>query len=585
MNRLTAVLLMCCVVSGCERPRTLVPKERQATTMGSSQSEREHLTAALDYLQRADEFEESQSGFQVAYHLNRWLDLQKEPSTWQPDPLTAKLPRDVRNSREVSDLGRLRFTIEDARAVQEAVWLSQIAHWISPRTADAELEAWISQHVTGGDSLEAEQLTVAHRLFDWTVRNIQLDELLPYPADVAAQPTPQPGQVVQTVVPPPQRGIPGPGYQFFPWQTLLYGRGDSWQRARVFVLLCRQQGIDAFMLAFPGKTTTPRPRPWLAAVLVGERLYLFDPRLGLPIFGAGGHGIATLEQVLADPQLLAALTLDDTHRYELDPADLKEILVLLDASPTALSRRMKAVEQQLTGKYRVALTVSASATAAKTQRCRGISDVALWSVPFETEWYQQAQADRREKDDRAAMEHELEFGIFSLRVALVQARYLHFRGELESQGEKPGAKALYLQSRLPQEQLNAFTSSEEIQKQLGFTRDKDVRDVIWQARLKSSQHMMQQAKRHATYWLGLAQYDSGKFDAAVEWFERRTLEGSPGSPWLSGARYNLGRTYEALHDFEKACRWYEASEPSPQEHGNRLRARWLRQRQPRPAGN
>lgn len=584
MKRLIVLSMMVCGLLGCDRPRSPVPRERQAATTGAGQSDREHLTAGMDYLQRANEFEESQASFQVTYHLNRWLDLQTAMAPWQPDPLTAKLPRDVRNSREVSDLGRLRFSIEDARALQEAVWLHQIARWVSPRAADAELEAWITEHVAAKDSLEAEQLIVANRLFDWTVRNIQLEELLPYPADVATQPTPQPGQVAQTVVPPPQRGIPGPGYRFFPWQTLLYGRGDSWQRARVFILLCRQQGIDALMLAFPGKTTTPRPRPWLAATLVGGQLYLFDTRLGLPIFGVGGRGIATLEQVLADRQLLDTLTLDDGHRYEVDSADLADILALLDASATALSRRMKLVEQQLTGDYRVVLTASSSVTAAQLKGCRGVADIAIWSVPYETDWYQQAQTAKRQEDQQAAMEFYLTYGVLSMRNTLVQARHLHFRGEFESQGEKPGAKALYLQSRVPQEQLNSLTTSEDTQKQLGFERENGERDILWQARLQSSRHLMQQAKQHASYWLGLAQYDSGKLDAALEWFERRTLEGSPDSPWLSGARYNLGRSYEALHNVDEACRWYETSEPSPQEHGNRLRARWLRQLHQQPAG-
>ena len=76
------------------------------------------------------------------------------------------------------------------------------------------------------------------------------------------------------------RGIAGPGYQYPPWQTLLFGHGDAWQRARVFLLLCRQQGIQAVLLAFPGRTTPPRPRAWLPAVLIADQLYLFDVRLG-----------------------------------------------------------------------------------------------------------------------------------------------------------------------------------------------------------------------------------------------------------------------------------------------------------------
>jgi len=81
-------------------------------------------------------------------------------------------------------------------------------------------------------------------------------------------------------------------------------------------------------------------------------------------------------------------------------------------------------------------------------------------------------------------------------------------------------------------------------------------------------------KQHASYWLGLAQYDDGRPEAAVEWFARRTLQAYPDGPWVGGARYNLGRTYEALGDIENAREQYFQDE-SPQKHGNLLRARYL----------
>ena len=74
-----------------------------------------------------------------------------------------------------------------------------------------------------------EQLLVAERLFDWTVRNIQLDPLLPYVIEATAGPTAtKPGDpAAAPAVPPYLRGIPGPGYQREPWLTLVMGHGDS----------------------------------------------------------------------------------------------------------------------------------------------------------------------------------------------------------------------------------------------------------------------------------------------------------------------------------------------------------------------
>ncbi len=101
-----------------------------------------------------------------------------------------------------------------------------------------------------------------------------------------------------------------------PWQILLYGRGTAEQRAWVFALLCRQQGLDVVMLELAGAerpvgskqpaARQPRDDFWLPAAGVDGQLYLFDTRLGLPIPGPGGEGVATLDQVQQDDDALAA---------------------------------------------------------------------------------------------------------------------------------------------------------------------------------------------------------------------------------------------------------------------------------------
>ena len=55
------------------------------------------------------------------------------------------------------------------------------------------------------------------------------------------------------------------------------------------------------------------------------------------------------------------------------------------------------------------------------------------------------------------------------------------------------------------------------------------------------------------------------------------------SPWKSGARYNLARSLEAEGDFDEAIKLLE-EDTSPQQTGNKLRARELKSR-PKPAAN
>jgi len=133
-------------------------------------------------------------------------------------------------------------------------------------------------------------------------------------------------------------------------------------------------------------------------------------------------------------------------------------------------------------------------------------------------------------------------------------------------------------TRIPQSDIEDMTKSRVLQERLGMIRERGENDYVWAARLATAQLMATRAKEHATYWLGLAQYDLGKFEAAVEWLDRRTLGSAPDGHWAQGARYNLGRSLEALGRLEEARRHYLSNDASPQHHGNLIRARMLAKR-------
>jgi tetratricopeptide (TPR) repeat protein len=65
-------------------------------------------------------------------------------------------------------------------------------------------------------------------------------------------------------------------------------------------------------------------------------------------------------------------------------------------------------------------------------------------------------------------------------------------------------------------------------------------------------------KQHATFWMGLIAYDLKNYDAAVMYFEMVLQEKANGG-WEPGARYNLGRTYEAQGKKDKALETYRAT--------------------------
>lgn len=585
--RLAAVslLLLGVLLTGCFES---TPSSRRTRfSAASTQTSQTHLQSGIEFLDRMDEFQQDEAAAQVSYHLNRWLKAQDVSADWSPTPLIRRLPRDVREDASFGELARMRFDQADIEALMQADLMNDITRWVASAPVASPLAEWYAPEADALPDLQRDQLKAAVRLFDWTVRNVQLDETLPYPTTIVAPTTDN--VTTKRPPPPPQRGVPGPGYQFAPWQTLTFGHGDAVARARVFLALTRQQGLDGVMLAFPGQTIPPRPVPWLPAVLIGGKLYLFDAELGLPIPSRRGTGIATLDEVIEDPEVLASLSIDDEHAYRVGPSDLKTVIALLDATPAELSRRMELLEEQLTGDQRMVLTAPTTELAERLKSCPGIDDVVLWPISVETAWYQTA-FQKRLTDMRGASPAEQEairefisrHAPLMIRNPLVRARRLHFRQQFENEDGTKGAKTLYSESRVPQVAISELESSSKVQQRMGLQRSEDESELLWRSRLASSRELMQTSKEHASYWLGLAQYDSGRPEAAVEWFARRTLEATPDTPWAAGARYNLARTYEALGDYDQALDLYYEDD-SIQQHGNLLRARFLNRALRRPA--
>ncbi len=73
-----------------------------------------------------------------------------------------------------------------------------------------------------------------------------------------------------------------------PGETLLLGIGTPTDRAWIFILLCRQVGLDAALLAIPDPENREILRPKWVGVLSDGEVYLFEPTLGIPLPGPDG---------------------------------------------------------------------------------------------------------------------------------------------------------------------------------------------------------------------------------------------------------------------------------------------------------
>ena len=549
------------LISGCDRPATRGPGG-QADSQDEKQWQGELYEWAIDNLNRLEEFNSAEMLNQVVERLNQWIQSQEPLEDWKVDPLVATLPKNLAQLPAVKELDRLEFDRYDGLALQEVIWLRDASNWAR------------------GEKLD--ELDQAKSLFDWIIRNIQLE-----PASF----TPD--------------GMPVGQIQQRPWEALLFGRGTATDRAWLFILLARQQGLDAVLLAVPDgdDPSSKRVRVWAPAILSRGELYLFDTSLGLPIPAPDGVKLdeagqldvqpATLSQVAGDDALLRKLDVDPTRPYPMRSSDLARVVALLEASPAYLSQRMKLVELPLAAGERMVLTTAASSLAESVKASPHVAGARLWTVPYRT------TVQRSQFSQEALRRWLIRFAPFQAvrGGALWRGRILHLKGRFT--GEK-GATWHYQVARPANEDLAAAVAGTQAAAlEAESAAQKAARQAAEKATPRAKKKaaeaaqaaaaarttaeaaaidaaMSARGKQDASYWLGLIAFKRGNYGAATDYFVKRTLEASPGGPWTHGAKYNLARTFEATGQFDKAIQQYEADTASPAHRGNLLRARWLK---------
>ena len=455
----------------------------------------------------------------------------------------------------MEDVAALQFSAYDGFMLEEAIWLRNLSNWARGKSLD--------------------DLQRAKKLFDWTVRNIRLD----------------PNSVDRTPL--------------LPREVLLLGHGSELERAWVFILLARQQGLDAAVLALDTGAATRKPaaekkdkdsatsaatvplvdlRPWCVAVLADGKLYLFDPLLGLPIPAPGAISVdragqldiqpATLDQVAADDRLLRRLDLSPTQRYGVKSADLKHVVLLVEASPQSLSKRMKLLESHLGGQQRLVLTTTPSAQVRRLTKAAGPGVAAqLWVLPYET------LQRRWQLNPRSIVPQLVDLLPFHIMPSspLYRGRVLHLKGHFT--GEQ-GATSCYQAARPSKQDLDEGFEAAKLA--IAKLPPQQQPESFAKANLQTWACSV--GKLDASYWLGLIAFEQGNDASAIEYFTKRMLDVAPNGPWSDAARYNIARAYEASGQRQNALEWYHRSDLppgvsgsliSPAAYGSLLRARWL----------
>jgi hypothetical protein len=435
------------------------------------------------------------------------------------DPQAYIMPREMRDylmprlkERGVKDLETRKFTARDGRHLEDCL----LYHTIAARVAG-----------------QGDDLSRAQAIFDWVVRQIQLVPLNSLSA---------PGSKL-------------PQAQARPYDVLLRGLacepGGAWaERAWVFMSLCRQVGIDVGLLSYVPVGRKPEERTeWVCVAAIDGKAYLFDTRIGLAIPGPDGNGIATLEEAATIPEVLAQLDLPGQSSYVTTQQDLANgtLTVLIDSSLGYMSTRMKLLQEELAGKNRMVLYRDPIVQRDRFAEAIGprLGAVELWRLPLEVDY-------RLFNDPNFVKSTQHSLFFFQVSFPLLSARLDQLRGDLEKAKEK------YV----------SFRKAENLTMP-------DKKTLV-------PRPVREGLDRYATYFLALCQLEQNHTDQA-EFLFLLTLkelpEPRPTGPYYDmfrwGAQANLGRLFEAKGDARRACGYYCQPDPTPQYHGNLLRARAL----------
>jgi hypothetical protein len=599
------VLPIFVALAGCNQDVSEPIVDHQMTVSRADQ-----LRVTTDYIFTDEQFDNAEFEQKVSGGLNRWLEKQ-EPEfasiEWSVDPLVATLPDQVQ--KETTTLDSTTFVTTDAHYIQGQMWARDLVPVIAERPLArtfwpplaAQLpdgpadEAWRSALAATYPEMSEEDrahLLMACKLFDWTTLNIQLSERQPWasPSQVDAQ-----RLIDNDSNWPPTAGVRGPGYNRFVWQTLLFGRGDDLERARVFMLLADEAGLPAVWLAVRGENGENADplgyRMWLPAVKIGDELFLFDTAMGLPLPAEDPSRIATLANIVANPELLRALDLSpdestsDDADYRVRPDDVAAGVIALVETPTeSLTRRMALLERGLTGDERLRLTRQPSETAEAVRSLTGVNDVKLSPLDWCTQQFREAvnegervakfNADVRERLIWQVLEEEYVNGYVRFR----KARNKYFRNNLVAPRGvlDRGAVEWFQLMRYSDEFINTLHENTNVLDALGIASHLPAAE--YNRRLNNTKEHMRRVRADATYCLALAHLVTGNPSVAATWLDR-VDEFDQRNFWDVGVRYLTGRCDEALGDIQEAVETYQAGKDDPQlkpqTYGNLLRARLL----------
>lgn len=548
---------------GCEDQNAKRLQDIQVK-LGQNKEKRDAIREAFRYLPQLIRQDRTTAMKGIRTDLNYWSKNVVESDSWKPSALLESVSGKLRTIDFSTRMNKLEFGEPECEFLLQCQMMKDVGKWVVERPyRDSLFTPWLESQKTVLAADDWSQLETTLKLFDWSVCNVGIE-----------------GQSKDAMRLVTNSELPyndsAPTYRQLPWQTMMFGRGDTWERARVFTQLAFIQGIDCVVLALPslsGATENASLRLWCIGVPIGGELYLFEPQWGLPIPIQSKEGIATLREAKENPDVLRRAKLPGRfEEYPVTQADLKNLVALIDAEPFALGRTMHTLERSITGENRVRLSMDTDALEQRLTKMEPNLSIRLWNVPWIAHAYNQSVRERLNDKSPFSMSYIEAFGAFIMDTPICRARTLHFKGQFDNSVEATGALRSYMDVRVDEQTLKDMEFDKEIQASLGVIKQPGEPMENFQFRVAQARQYFRRSKFDVAIFLAMLNCDLGKLDTANDWLQKRLLMTAGTERWHAHAHYLLGRNYEEQGKTAESFKEYEF-ENSPQEAGNRIRIR------------
>ena len=583
------------VATGCERPEDPMLKILQSTV---SNTQIDDLSRTLDFVFSERQSDQTEFNNRVSQGLNRWGSYSKElfdSAEWEQDATVKDLLETFADELPTIDrMDGSSFLTTDSQYLQSLAWLDFIANRVGETgylgqfelyrlmadlydpddDEEAPIDVLFQKLNPELSAEEAQKLSLAIQLFDWVTRNIQLDPVPSYTEEEIEEQRLVEADTLSAM------GLAAPGAKRDPWQLMMFARGDYIEKAKLFMALCHRVDLPSTMFA-----TGDDEKPWAVGVLVGEKFYLFDTKMGLPILGKENN-IATLTDVRADASLLSSLDLtvkeslaDDT-KYWVTEKDLEKITGLVYWNPTSASRRISILESNLVGDQEMLMSQRADKTIAKFPTVENV-EFKPWDIALKTAQFRKVLGEAMQKavsDDELAQRISWNFteegyiiGFSNYRTA--RSRFI--RGKFERNAEQLRSRAAiesFAMLMYDDATIAGLEIDRDLQAMIGI-RKADQTPVEFEQNIRSRQSQMFLVRRDAGLFMCQSHFDHGNLSTTAEWVPK-LLKEQDVERWETGLNYLNARALEAQHRYDDSIEQLKAE--GTQQHGNLIRVRLLK---------